>query len=236
MTAAADLGAFITQDEARRLAASLERDGLVHQAVKALETSRREEGKSLLLAVLEESDGDKDVLIAVLRALSGVHQAAQPQLVWTSPSLPGLMGHTTLAVSELINEAESFIYAATYSATMDSPYIMALLSALDRGVKVTLVVDREHQTRAARAVAEKLVGARIWTLAPREPDEYAAQHAKLVMIDGFATFVTSANFSSAAADSNLECGVLLRDSAVARAVKTQLDTLRKMNYLVDFAE
>lgn len=235
MSAASKLGEFFTRDEASRLAASLEMDGLVHRAVKSVAAARREEAQRLLVAVAAECGGSQAALVTVLHALAGVPQAVRPQLVWTSPSLRGIEGHTTLAVSELINEARLYVYAATYSATMNSPYITALREAQEkRGVKVTLILDFVHQQKAAAAMVAKLPGARVWTLPPPEAGEYAAQHAKIVMIDGLATLVTSANFSSAAADDNLECGVLLRDAAAAHAVKSHLDTLRREGYLVDY--
>ena len=87
----------------------------------------------------------------------------------------------------------------------------------------------------AATLAAKLDGARVWTLRKPEAEEYAVQHAKLVMIDGLAALVTSANFSTAAAESNLECGVLLRDAAVANSLKSHLDLLRECEYLVDYS-
>jgi phosphatidylserine/phosphatidylglycerophosphate/cardiolipin synthase-like enzyme len=236
VTAAADLGAFVTKEEARRLRANLGLGhGLMHQAVGGILPSRRSQIQELLEAVLAELGGDVGALSIVLDALSGVPQAARPKLVWTSPSLPSSEGHTTLAVSALINEAQTYVYAATYSAGLGSAYVTALREALERGVKVTVVVDRKQQGQIAAALAAKLDGARIWTL--REPldGEWAVQHAKLVMIDGLAALITSANFSAAAAESNLECGVLLRDAVVAKSMKTHLDRLREADYLVDYA-
>jgi phosphatidylserine/phosphatidylglycerophosphate/cardiolipin synthase-like enzyme len=236
VSAAAELGAFVTTEEARRLRANLGLGhGLMHQAVGGILPSRRAQIQELLEAVLAELCGDVGALSIVLDALSGVPQAARPQLVWTSPSLPSSEGHTTLAVSSLINEAQTYVYAATYSAGLGSAYVTALREALERGVKVTVVVDRKKQGQIAAALAAKLDGARIWTL--REPldGEWAVQHAKLVVIDGLAALVTSANFSAAAAESNLECGVLLRDAVVAKSMKTHLDRLREADYLVDFA-
>ena len=235
VTAAAELGAFVTKEEARKLKANLALGhGLLHQAVRGVHPSRRVRVHELLEAVLMDLGGDVDAVSVVLEALGGVAQAVRPQLVWTSPSLPSSEGHTTLAVSSLINEAQTYIYAATYSAGMGSAYVMALRQALERGVKVTVVVDRKQQGQIAAALAAKLGGARIWTL--REPDDgaWAVQHAKLVMIDGLAALVTSANFSAAAAETNLECGVLLRDAAVAKSVKSHLDRLRECDYLVDY--
>lgn len=235
MRAATELGAFVTSEEAKRLKAGLDLGkGLLHQAVGGIHPARRHKVQELLGQVLAEVGGDVTGLSVVLEALSGVPQAARPQLVWTSPSLPHSEGHTTLAVSSLINDAKTYVYAATYSATMGSAYITALRAALVRGVKVTLIVDREKQDHTASALAGVLDGARIWTIRKPEAGEYAVQHAKLVMIDGLAALVTSANFSSAAAETNLECGILLRDATVATAIKAHLDLLRESDYLVDY--
>lgn len=236
MSAAAELGGFVTKEEAKRLKAGLVLGhGLLHQAVTGIHPSRREEVEQLLDAVLSQLDGNVGALSTVLEALSGVPQAARPQLVWTSPSLPKSEGHTTLAVSQLINEAQTYVYAATYSATMDSSYVTALREALRRGVKVTLILDRAKQEQKAALLAGMLDGARIWTLRKSEAGEYAVQHAKIAMIDGLAALVTSANFSTAAAETNLECGVLLRDASVALAIKSHLDLLRENEFLVDYS-
>jgi len=236
VSAAEGLGAFVTKEEARRLKAGLELGhGLLHQAVAGIHPSRREAVEQLLEAVLSQLDGNVGALSTVLEALTGVPQTARPQLVWTSPSLPKSEGHTTLAVSQLINEAQTYVYAATYSATMESSYVTALREALRRGVEVTLILDRAKQEQKAALLAGMLEGARIWRLRKPEAGEYAVQHAKIAMIDGLAALVTSANFSAAAAETNLECGVLLRDAAVASAIKAHLDLLRENEFLVDYS-
>lgn len=235
MTAAAKLGAFLRPAEAKRLAdAWKQTPGLFHVVVKAVDMPRRDEASALLLALCDEVQQDSAVVLAVLQAVAAVEQTASPQLVWTSPSLPGIEGHTTLAIANLINEAQDVVYAATYSATLGSAYVTALSRALARGVKVTLILDQAQQAKTAQALASSLVGARLWTLAPPKGGEYAVQHAKLVMVDRSAALVTSANFSEAAAENNLECGVLLRDRRMAESIKEHLDMLHRSSYLVDY--
>lgn len=238
MSAAGELGAFVTRDEARRLASALRMGaGLVHNAVKVVDAHRRSQTQALVHGLSLEL-GDPEAVAAVLDALAGVEHVSRPDLVWTSPSLPGAEGHTTLAASELVNEAQSHVFAATFTATKGSSYMTALANAVSRGVKVTLVLDRGKQ----RAYFEKtgwrvqfaLSGARIWTLCPADPDVYAIQHAKLVMVDGLACLVTSANFSEAAAEGNLECGVLMRDRRVAASIKSHLLSLYEHGHLVDY--
>ncbi|WP_302053578.1 DISARM system phospholipase D-like protein DrmC [Nocardioides panacis] len=229
----------MTRDEARRLASAFAMgDGLLHNVVKSVDGTRRDRAKELLDSLSSELAGNRDALVAVLLALGGVGQSARPGLVWTSPSLPGNEGHCTLAVSELINEAENHVFAATFTATKGSSYVVALGHALAKGVKVTLILDRERQKDYRRKTGWRvdagLPGARIWTLKEPDPGVYAVQHAKLVMVDEVACLVTSANFSEAAAERNLECGVLVRDRGIAKSIGSHLASLRDHGHLVDY--
>jgi phosphatidylserine/phosphatidylglycerophosphate/cardiolipin synthase-like enzyme len=223
VSAAAKLGAFLKPAEAKRLAdAWKQTPGLLHVVVKAVDAPRRNDAAGLLQALCDDVQQEPAAVLAVLQAVASV------------PSLPGIEGHTTLAIASLINEAQDVVYAATYSATLGSAYVTALSRAVARGVKVTLILDHAQQAKAAQALASSLMGARLWTLAPPEGGEYAVQHAKLVMVDRSAALVTSANFSEAAAERNLECGVLLRDRRIAESVREHLDMLYRSNYLVDY--
>jgi phosphatidylserine/phosphatidylglycerophosphate/cardiolipin synthase-like enzyme len=239
VSAATDLGSFLTRDEARRLASAYAvGNGLLHKVVKSVDPARRDRARELLRSLSDGLEGNHDAVVAVLQALGGVSESAQPSLVWTSPSVPGSEGHCTLAVSEVINEAENHVFAATFTATKGSSYVVALGHALEKGVKVTLVLDRHRQTeyrqKTGWRVDVALPGARIWTLKDPDPGVYAVQHAKLVMTDDVACLVTSANFTEAAAERNLECGVLLRDREVAKSVGSHLRSLRDHGQLVDY--
>ena len=50
-------------------------------------------------------------------------------------------------------------------------------------------------------------------------------HAKAVVVDNEAVFVTSANLTEAALDRNIEMGLLVRDRALAASVATHFHTL-----------
>ena len=82
-------------------------------------------------------------------------------------------------------------------------------------------------------ICKALAGARIWTLAEPEDGEWAIQHAKLITVDDSAAFVTSANFSTAAAKRSLECGILSMDSLVAISLREHLQNLHKHGVLID---
>lgn len=52
-------------------------------------------------------------------------------------------------------------------------------------------------------------------------EEQGAMHAKCVAVDESATFITSANFTSAAQTTNVEVGVLVRDAEFTQRVGAQ---------------
>jgi phosphatidylserine/phosphatidylglycerophosphate/cardiolipin synthase-like enzyme len=53
----------------------------------------------------------------------------------------------------------------------------------------------------------------------------ACLHAKGVVVDEERLLITSANFTEAAHERNLEAGVLMRDRSVARAIRSQFEML-----------
>ena len=234
MSAVARLGALLSAEEAGWIAAELRQRRLPHLAAKRAFPHHRREVKALLAQLLSEQEGVA-VAAAVLDGIASVPRPEPLETIWTIPSLPGVEGRTTLAVAELINEAHSTVYAATYSASWGSAYVTTLANAIARGVHVTVVVDRKLQKETGDLLQQQLPGTRLWTYALTDDSMYPPrQHAKLVVVDERAAFVTSANFSNAAAKRNLECGLLSRDAGIARGIKSQLETLRQHDMLVDY--
>lgn len=234
MSAVGELGALLSAEEAGWIAAELRQRRLPHLAAKRAYSEHRSRVKELLGRLLEDQ-GAVDLAAAVLDGIASVPRPDPLETVWTCPSVPGGEGRTTLAVAELINEAHSTVYAATFSASWGSAYVTALANAALRGAAVTVVVDRKMQKDTSERLLHQLPGARLWTYSLTGDSQYPPrQHAKLVVIDESASFVTSANFSDAAARRNLECGLLSRDMSIARGIRAQLETLYQHHVLVDY--
>ena len=53
----------------------------------------------------------------------------------------------------------------------------------------------------------------------------ACLHAKCIVIDEDRAFITSANFTEAAHERNIEAGTVITDTILSRALKAQFDTL-----------
>lgn len=233
MSALGRLGAVLSAEEAGWIAAELRQRPLAHVAARRAYPRHQNEVKALLVELVSQMGAALSA--AALEGIAAVPKPNALEAVWTCPSVPGGEGRTTLAVAELINEAESTVYAATYSASWGSAYVTALANAVQRGVRVTVLVDRKMQRDTGDMLLQQLHGARLWTYALTDDSTYPPrQHAKLVVVDDRASFVTSANFSDAAARRNLECGLLSREPRVAVGLRSQLQNLRDHQILVDY--
>ena len=65
-----------------------------------------------------------------------------------------------------------------------------------------------------------------------EADKRACLHAKCVVVDGEAVFISSANFTEAAQERNIEVGLLVRSNRLAEQLVLYFDTLLAANLLV----
>lgn len=201
----------------------------IHNQLEALEGALA--GHSLLacLSVL-------DVVLAERRR----QQQPPAELVWTGPERANATARDTAVVLRaLFERAKHQVVVAGYNFTRGSAVLEPLFVGMrDRHLDVkffvhieqpqtTLVEPRSHGNQAVRAVM-----AQCWPFgAPRPKVYYDARalaphprfnmHAKCVVIDGECALVTSANFTEAAQERNLECGVLLEDATFARHLARQ---------------
>jgi phosphatidylserine/phosphatidylglycerophosphate/cardiolipin synthase-like enzyme len=179
-------------------------------------------------------------------------RAPRLDLVWSGPTVPGLHARNTRRVyEELLGSAERSVWVSTY-AFFDGPSAFEVLAKrMDAkpGLEVTLLLNVQRK-RGDTTAADQLVrrfADRFWkyewpgTARPRvfydprslEPDgPGGVLHAKAVVIDDEAVFITSANLTEAALDSNIEAGVLVRDRALAASVSTHFRVLIDQKLLV----
>lgn len=161
-----------------------------------------------------------------------------PALVWSGPEAPGFHARDTRRVyRELFGEAEQSVWAATYVFTEGPTAFGKLADRMDSrpDLSVTLLLniqrpwgDTTKPDQLVRRFAE-----RFWKdgwPGVRRPEVYydprsvaleaggGVLHAKAVVTDEEAVFVTSANLTEAAQDRNIEMGLLVRDRSLARTV------------------
>ncbi|GAB3523525.1 hypothetical protein GCM10027402_17460 [Arthrobacter monumenti] len=224
------LAQALTASQATSLAASLEIDGRLDNAASLL--PQPSQVTSGLLGQALSSLGNPGLLASVLRgyAAAADRAPAPSRAVWSGHSFPGDGDHTTAAVAHLVDQAKEDVLASTYSASIGSPFVEALWRAIARGVSVTLVLEASKMEDTTAKLQAKLEGARFLKYVP-PGGQYGVQHSKVVIVDSTLALVTSANFSNAAAQGNLEAGVLIRDPLFASKLRQRFTSLHKVGAL-----
>lgn len=204
-----------------------------------------------LVSDLERRFGVVGVAPALMLAVRSrrVEMAIRPEptLVWSAGDIVG-MRSTGMVVEELIARAERSIFVCTYSFNGPSGEDHPLFTPLQRrlsetpGLKARIILGKVSGYNDSRPWTKVRDDAakgvrKHWPMAPfpeiyipgpqGHEDEPGAGvvHAKLVVRDGAEVLLTSANLTSAAMDSNVEAGVLVRTPAMARVVLSQFDGL-----------
>ena len=178
-------------------------------------------------------------------------RAPAPDFVWTGPEVVGLHARDTRRVyEELIGSAQHSIWVCSY-AFFDGPTAFATLAGrLDATpqLDVTLLLNIERR-RGDKTAADTLVrrfADHFWGEAwpgktrpsvfydPRSVADDGPRgvlHAKAVVADGEAVFMTSANLTEAAFDRNIELGLLTRDRTLAATTVLHFQTLIQQGLL-----
>jgi len=162
----------------------------------------------------------------------------KPDLVWSGPEVPGLHARDTRRVyEELLGSAERSIWASTYAFFEGPKAFEVLARRMDAtpALHVTLLLNIQRK-RGDSTASEQLVrrfADHFWKTDwpgssrpsvfydPRALDQEGpggVLHAKAVVADDEAVFITSANLTEAAFDRNIELGVLIRDHALALTI------------------
>lgn len=200
------------------------------------------ETSAALLAALAEFERWNVSGPAAAAWLRSVNAAAghtpRPDLVWSGPAVPGVAARDTRRVyEELLGAAEHTVWASSY-AFFDGPRVFEVLARRMESMpslQVTLLLNiqrRRGDTTAADGLVRRFAD-QFWGSAwpgssrprvffdPRSLELDGPEgvlHAKAVVADDEAVFVTSANLTEAALDRNIEVGLLVRDHALALSV------------------
>ena len=198
------------------------------------------------LAALARQGVPAPAAAAWIRSLDrAASRVRRPELVWTGPEVPGLHARDTRRVyEELLGTARRSVWASTF-VYFDGPRAFEVLARrMDEqpDLAVTLLLNIQRK-RGDTTTADHLVrrfADRFWATDwpgtrrpsvfydPRalEPDGPAGVlHAKAVVADDEAVFLTSANLTEAALDRNIEMGLLVRDRALAASVTRHFQVL-----------
>ena len=190
----------------------------------------------------------------MLQALAEEKRATQVasdriELVWSGLETEASpLRDTNVVVMELFREAKESVLVASFAVDRGKKAqglfgeLAERMDALpELSVRFFLNVPRRHHDESADSVilrefAEEFRD-EVWP-GERLPEVYydprslsmtgktrASLHAKVIVVDGRKAFITSANFTEAAQERNIEVGVQIDDSSLAGALQAQFDTL-----------
>jgi len=153
------------------------------------------------------------LLTGTARAVERARRHQSVSVVWTGPE-SGVSSSrlTAAAVIELINAARSQILLVSYATHTEPSISTALSAAVARGVTVTLLAERHQDNPSYTALGTPFPGLDAlhlhWPASSRPPG--ASLHAKVIVVDDQVALVGSANLTSRAMESNIECGILIQ--------------------------
>jgi phosphatidylserine/phosphatidylglycerophosphate/cardiolipin synthase-like enzyme len=201
-----------------------------------------------------------DHIAYTLRLLAAERSASQEvhdrvELVWTGQEVVGSQSRdTSVVVRELFSTAKSSILISSFAVDTGkkAQALFGVLASrmdanLELNVRMFLNVKRSHNNKLPESTLLKEFAdtfrKEIWTgqrlpevfYDPRSlaPGAYtkACLHAKCVVVDEERLLVTSANFTEAAHERNIEAGVLIDDPLAAKGMRSQFETLVAKNIL-----
>lgn len=169
----------------------------------------------------------------------------RPDLVWSGPEVLGIHARDTRRVyEELLGSAVHSVWASSY-VYFDGPRTFEVLAGRldaigDLRVTLLLNIGRKRNDSSDASEVVRRFADRFWRsdwpgrarprvyYDPRSLEPNGATgilHAKAVVVDDEAVFVTSANLTDAAFDRNIELGLLARDKALALSVTSHFRAL-----------
>lgn len=190
-------------------------------------------------------------LAYTLRLLAEEREATQrardcAELVWSGPEIVGSQTRETgVVVRELFANARREVLVSGFTVYQGTQIFQKLADRMDENeglsVRMFLNIPRKWgETKPSEELVEAFAQKfwkRQWP-GERRPEVYydprslereekkqTSLHAKCVVIDGERAFVTSANFTEAAQERNIEAGILLHHPSIAKSLCSQFDSL-----------
>ena len=182
--------------------------------------------------------------------------ADRVELVWTGAEVAGTMSRDTFVVAqELFSQARRHLLVSSYNVdtgpkaeTMFGDLARRMDQRPDLQVQLFLNVQRQREDqRPAEVLLREYAETfrrQVWPGKrlpgvyhdPRSLDlewkERACLHAKVIVADDKRALVTSANLSEAAHERNIEAGLAIEDTHVAKALRLQFDALVERRILL----
>jgi phosphatidylserine/phosphatidylglycerophosphate/cardiolipin synthase-like enzyme len=178
-------------------------------------------------------------------------------VVTTGPEAPGINNRdTSVVVRELFTHSQKSVLIAGYAVYQGQRLFQALADRMTDlpDLKVQMFLDiqrRPGDTTSAREILRRFSDrfrTQQWPKDRRLPDVFfdpraletdtqkkACLHAKCIVVDRKDLFVSSANFTEAAQQRNLEVGLLIHSSVLAQRVQGHFEALLDAHLLAQLS-
>lgn len=157
------------------------------------------------------------------------------EMVWTGP-FTGLVAsrHTEQVLLEVIGSARCRLFIVSFVAYDIESVKKALQDAVSRNIKIEILlesskahggkIDIDSIDALKKVIPSAIVYA--WNSESKASTRSdGAVHAKCAVADGTLAFITSANLTRAAMESNMELGVLVRGGNLPETLERHLEAL-----------
>lgn len=168
------------------------------------------------------------LLAGAAQAVGRARRAQSVSVVWTGPESHVTSSRLTAAtVVDLIARSRTELLLVSFATQRDPLISAALQEAAQRDVAITLLAERHADNPSYTGSGSAFPGLAAlrlcWPAADRAPG--AALHAKIIVVDDQTALVGSANLTSRAMETNLECGVLIHGGPQPRAIRDHITDL-----------
>ncbi|MDO8431094.1 MAG: DISARM system phospholipase D-like protein DrmC [Candidatus Binatus sp.] len=168
------------------------------------------------------------------------------ELVWSGPeTMRSETRETGVVVRGMFAKAQRAVLVASYAVYQGHVIFKELADRMDQisGLRARMFLNIQRTYQDQRSEAELLAGFAKTFLendwpGSRKPEVFydprglsaeaggkSALHAKCVVVDDEEAFITSANFTEAAQERNIEVGVLIRVPSFAKALREQFESI-----------
>lgn len=234
-----ELASYLTGTEAKEIADRLAAGQPLIMATKVVAQARRTTARALL-GTAGLGYGPVAVTVSVLRAIEGAHShVTSIGTVWTAPGNLAQHGQLTASIHHFVDRARESVVCSTFNFQRSSALWAALTAASSRAeVAVRIYMDTAAADEkpaswkpSTTEVAQTMRGATVLRTRKRS-GQLVRNHTKFVAVDHQYLIVTSANFSRAAENLNVELGLVIEDSIVTQAVERQMAAFEPYVYEV----
>ena len=204
-------------------------------------------------AGFDESQIVKVLLIVLENRTIGERNSTPIDLVTSGPDAPGITNRdTSVVVRELFTHATSSVVLVGFAVHQGRQIFEALASKMeelpDLSVRFFLNIERGYRDKTLSKVLVSQFRDRFvneqWPEGCRLPEIYyyprslemdysmrASLHAKCIVVDGKRVFISSANFTEAAQDKNIEVGLEIEDERLAASLTGHFEQLAEHELL-----